>query len=93
MLLTVTRLPSEKIDPFLARFHTIVDKAAQDGQLGMNVRNLSGLLLRGLRVNDERYLKLTEATNGLLPSAQDQLDAMELKIRRMGRVLEHAPGN
>ena len=92
-LMTFTRYPVERIDALLARYDQVRQRARDTGGLMLNVEGMAWVLLRAVGVNDQQLLTLLQPTQGRFPRTTAELDALQVLLRRMGHVIEHAPGN
>ena len=58
-----------------------------------NFHTLTTILLRAADINGTQLINLLQPTLGRFPQNQQQYDAMNLRLRSMGHILEAAPGN
>ena len=58
-----------------------------------NYHTLTTILLRVISIDQNQLINLLQPNNGRLPTDQIQYDLMVSRIRQMGHILEHAPGN
>ena len=80
--------PGENVDAMLARFDEVSARAAEDGQLRMNTPHGAATLLSAAGVTADQFQRLLEPTNGLLPTTNQEFNALRTRLRRMGHVLE-----
>ena len=92
-LMTFQRQRGEDIDTLLTRFDEIRQRARDQGIMIMNVQGLSWLLLRACGVTNQQLIHLLTPLLGQFPATDQQLDVLFTGLRRMGHILEHAPGN
>ena len=92
-LLTFERQGAETVDNIINRFDVVRQLAHDQGQLVISVTGLTWLLLRAIGVSDQQLLTLLAPFNGVFPQNEAQLSQLKTQLRRMGHVLEHAPGN
>ena len=83
----------ETVDDLLARFDILRQRAFDQGQLTMSITGLVWLLLRAVGVDDTQLIQLLQPFQGRVPQTEAELQALRVQLRRMGHVLEHAPGN
>ena len=87
------RSSHETVDDLLARFDILRQRAYDQGQLTMSITGLVWLLFRAVGVNDTQLIQLLQPFQGRVPQTEAELQALRVQLRRMGHVLEHAPGN
>ena len=93
-LMQFRREPGETIDALLSRFMAIRHRAAQGGQgLTMSAEGLAWLILQACGVNHNQLLSILQPFQGRFPNTEAELSAMQMTLRRMGHILEGAPGN
>jgi len=83
----------ERIDDLLTRFDILREPAQAEGQMHMSVQAVVWLLLQASHVSDNQLQQLLQPTHGLFPAGADQFAALQLQMRRMGHIVENAPGN
>ena len=54
---------------------------------------LAWLLIRAVGVSDSQLIQLLQPFGGALPAGEQQFSELTNSIRRMGRIIEQAPGN
>ena len=92
-LLTFDRQGAESVDNIINRFDVVRQRAHDQGQLVMSITGLTWLLLRAIGVSDHQLLTLLAPFNGVFPQTDAELAQLKTQLRRMGHILEHAPGN
>ena len=92
-LLSFGRESNERIDMLLTRFDTTRMRAAETGGLALSYAGLSWLLIRAVGVSDSQLIQLLQPLGGALPADEQQFTELKGAIRRMGRIIENAPGN
>ena len=94
-LLSFARLPhkQERIDEILVRFDVVRQPAFDEGQLTVSITGLTWLLLRAVGISDTQLLQLLAPFGGNFPQTELELQQLKQQLRRMGHILEHAPGN
>ena len=92
-LLSFGRESNERIDMLLTRFDTTRMRAAETGGLALSYAGLSWLLIRAVGVSDSQLIQLLQPLGGALPADEQQFTGLKDSIRRMGRIIENAPGN
>ena len=89
-LMNFDRLPIESIDALITRFMAIRSHAHTGGRMAMTWEGYSHLLLRACRVNPQQMVSLFSPFGGIPPTTEQQVNQMEMAIRRMGHILEGA---
>ena len=93
-LMQFHRNPGEQIDSMLSRFMTLRFRAGQGGQgMAMSWEGYSWLLLKACGVSHHQLLNVLQPYQGRFPGTEAEFNAMQLTLRRMGHILEQAPGN
>ena len=59
----------------------------------MSPEGLAWLLLKACGVNHNQLLSILQPFQGRFPNTEAELNAMQMTLRRMGHILESAPGN
>ena len=77
----------------LARFDIARHESASVGAEMTNYHTLTTILLRACGVNGQQMITLLQPNAGRMPNDQRQYDALVTRLRSMGHILEHAPGN
>ena len=91
--LAFARLPSEDINSMLARYETVRQRAAVEGQISMSVEFCALQIFRACNVAPQHLFTLLQPFDNQLPTTQEQLSAMCRTLRRHGHISEHMPGN
>ena len=92
-MLAFTRLPGESINALLARYETVRQRAAIEGQFVMSIEGCSLQILRACNIQSQHLLTLLQPFGGRLPQNDQQLRDMCTQLRRFGHISEGAPGN
>ena len=92
-LMNFTRNGQERIDDLITRFDTIRTRADQQGQLAISIQGLAWIILRACQVNDMQLMTLLQPFWGLFPADAAQYQTLCTYLRRMGHIIERAPGN
>ena len=92
-LMSFDRNGREPIDQLIIRFDTVRQRANQEGQLTLSVQGLVWILLKACRINDQQLMTLLQPFGGLFPSTNEQYTTLLTHLRRMGHIIERAPGN
>lgn len=92
-LMSFSRKGNENIDALLVRFDSIRTRAAEQGGAIVSVQGVAWLLLRAVGISDQQLLHLLQPFGGLFPANEAELTQLKTSLRRMGHILEHAPGN
>ena len=91
--LAFARLPNEGINSMLARYETVRQRAAVEGQLAMPIEFCALQILRACNVAPQHLFNLLQPFNDQLPSTAEQLSALCRTLRRHGHIAERLPGN
>lgn len=83
----------ERMDSLLARFGLARFEADSVGAGMHNYHTLTTILLRSLSITPDQMINLLQPNGGQMPRDQIQYDLLVSRIRSMGHILEHAPGN
>jgi len=92
-LFNFNRHGSERIDDLLTRFDVLRERAEADGQMQINIQGMVWLLLRACHVTDQQLMALLQPFGGLFPADAAQYTILITHLRRMGHIVENAPGN
>ena len=92
-LMSVHRQNNEAIDALMARFMPLRFRAQQGGGGVMSWAMHSWLLLRACGCNQSQLLTILQPTMGRFPNTEEEFNAMQISLRRMGHILEGAPLN
>ena len=92
-MLAFTRRPGETINALLARYETVRQRAAIEGQIVMSIEGCSLQILRACNIQSQHLLTLLQPFGGRLPQNDQQLRDMCTQLRRFGHISEGAPGN
>ena len=83
----------ENIDALPIRWDMCMEQVRSVRAAIENIHTLCAILLRACRLSQEQILRLLEPSDGRMPTTHAQYDAMIIKPRQMGHILEHTPGN
>ncbi|CAK9060240.1 unnamed protein product [Durusdinium trenchii] len=92
-LMGFTRNGNEPIDSLLVRFDSVRTRAAEQGGAIVSIQGVTWILLRAVGITDQQLLQLLSPFNGLFPSTEAEFTQLKTSLRRMGHILERAPGN
>ena len=92
-LMTFARQPHERIDLLLQRFESLRIRAQEQGGLALSVPGISWLLIRAIGVTETQLMTLLAPFQGTLPANEAQFEDLKAALRRMGHIIEGAPGN
>ncbi|CAE7255900.1 unnamed protein product [Symbiodinium microadriaticum] len=92
-LFNFARLGNERIDELITRFDLTRQRSFDLGQLTMSVTGLAYILLRACEVSDSQLMQLLLPLQGRFPNTEDEFQVLKTQLRRMGHIVEHAPGN
>jgi len=85
-MLAFTRLPGESINALLARYETVRQRAAIEGQFVMSIEGCSLQILRACNIQSQHLLTLLQPFGGRLPQNDQQLRDMCTQLRRVGHI-------
>lgn len=92
-LMGFNRKGNEPIDALLVRFDSIRARAAEQGGAIVSVQGVTWILLRAIGISDQQLIHLLTPFNGQFPATEMELTQLKTGLRRMGHILERAPGN
>ena len=92
-MLAFARRPGETINALLARYETVRQRAAVEGQFVMSIEGCSLQVLRACNIHSQRLFTLLQPFGGRLPQNDQQFREMCTQLRRFGHISENAPGN
>ena len=92
-LMSFHRRGHEPIDALLVRFDSIRTRAAEQGGAIVSIQGVTWILLRAIGVSDTQLIQLLMPFQGLFPATEAELTQLKTALRRMGHILERAPGN
>ena len=92
-MLAFQRRQGEYINSLLARYDTVRQRAAVEGQFTMSIEGCSIQLLRAVGIGHQHLPLLLQPFNGQLPQNEQQFNNLMTQLRRYGHVSENAPGN
>ena len=92
-MLAFTRRPNETINAVLARYETVRQRAATEGQFIMSFEGCSLQLLRTCNIQASQLFILLQPFGGQLPQDEAQFQQLCTQLRRYGHISERSPGN
>ena len=92
-MLAFARRPGETINALLARYETVRQRAAIEGQFVMSIEGCSLQVLRACNIQSQHLFTLLQPFAGRLPQNDQQFRDMCTQLRRFGHISENAPGN
>jgi hypothetical protein len=92
-MLSFHRKPNENINEVLTRYEVVRQRARVEGQFVMSTEGCALQLLRACGVNTTQLMQLLQPFGTNLPSNEMELSQMTQTMKRMGHILEGAPGN
>ena len=92
-MLAFARRSGENINSLLARYETVRQRAALEGQFVMTVAGCSLQILKACGMGPQHLFILLQPFQGRLPSTDAQFRELCTQLRRYGHIQEHAPGN
>jgi hypothetical protein len=92
-MLAFQRRPGEHIDSLLARYETVRQRAAVEGQFAMSIEGCSLQLLRAIGIQSQHLYTLLQPFGGRLPSTDVQFQATTAQLSRHGHISEGFRGN
>jgi hypothetical protein len=93
LILDFEARPGENTDALLIRWDMCMEEVRSVGAAIENLHTLCTILFRACRLSHDQILRFFEPSDGRMPTTQTQYDAMVIKLRQMGHILEHTPGN
>ena len=92
-MLAFARRPGETINALLARYETVRQRAAVEGQFVMSMEGCSLQILRACGIQSQHLFTLLQPFGGRLPQTDAQFREMCTQLRRYGHISEGASGN
>ena len=92
-MLAFSRKPGENINNLLARYETVRQRAAIEGQFVMSVEGCSLQLLRACGIQASHLVTLLQPYQGRLPTTEQQFNELFAQLRRFGHMTEGVQGN
>ena len=92
-MLAFSRRNGETINSLLARYDTVRQRAATEGQFVMSVEGCSLQILRAIGIQHQHLFHLLQPFQGNLPTNDAQFQQLLTQLRRYGHITEGAPGN
>ena len=92
-MLGFSRRPNEGISALLARYETVRQRAAVEGQFIMSFQGCALQLLRVSGVQIQHLFTLLQPYGERLPQTDEQLKDLRAQLRRHGRISEGAQRN
>jgi len=92
-MLAFARRPGETINALLARYETVRQRAAIEGQFVMSIEGCSLQVLRACNIQSQHLFTLLQPFGGRLPQNDNQFRDMCTQLRRYGHISEGARGN
>ena len=87
------RKPGETINALLARYETVRQRAAVEGQFQMSLEGCALQLLRAVGVSPQQLIMLLQPFQGRLPANDQEFQVLVTQLRRYGHIQEGARGN
>ena len=91
--LAFSRKPHDTINALLARYETVRQRAAIEGQFHMSVEGCSLQVLKCCGIQSHHLFILLQPFNGTLPQNEDQFRQLCTQLRRHGHNTEGTRGN
>ncbi len=92
-MLAFTRRPGETINALLARYETVRQRAAVEGQFTMSVEGCALQILRACGIQSHHLFTLLQPFRGQLPQTDQQFQELCTQLRRFGHISEGTQGN
>ncbi len=92
-MLAFNRMPSETINAMLARYETVRQRAAVEGQFVMSVEGCSLQVLRACGIQSHQLFILLQPFGGTLPQTDQHFQQLCTQLRRFGHISEGSHGN
>ncbi len=86
-------VPEVDSDELLARYETVRQRAAVEGQFVMSVEGCSLQMLRACGIQAQHLFTLLQLFRGQLPQTDAQFQDLCTQLRRFGHIAEQARGN
>ena len=83
----------ENVNSLLARYETVRQRAALEGQFVMTVPGCSLQIIRACGMGPQHLFILLQPFQGKLPQTDAQFRELCTQLRRYGHIVENAPGN
>ena len=80
-MLAFARKPGESINALLARYETVRQRAAVEGQFQMSIEGCSLQILRAIGVHSHQLIMLLQPFQGRLPQNDQEFQAMIAQLR------------
>lgn len=92
-MLAFARKPGESINALLARYETVRQRAAIEGQFQMSIEGCSLQLLRACGIQSSHLVMLLQPFQGRFPQTEAEFQAMTAQLRIFGHIHEGTQGN
>ena len=92
-MLAFARKPGENVNSLLARYETVRQRAALEGQFVMTVPGCSLQIIKACGMGPQHLFILLQPSQGKLPQSEPQFRELCTQLRRYGHIAENAPGN
>ena len=92
-MMSFSRRHNESINDVLSRYEVVRARARDEGMFVTPIEGCALQLLRACGVSTQQFFHLLHPFGNRLPTTEAEFRDMTNMMRRMGRILEHAPGN
>ncbi len=92
-MLAFTKRPGETINELLARYETVRQRAAVEGQFVMSIEGCCLQILRAIGIQAQHLFPLLQPFGGQLPQNEQQFGELCTQLRRYGHISEQSRGN
>ena len=92
-MLAFQRKPHENINALLARYESVKQRAAIEGQFVMSVEGCSLQLLRACGIQPSQLFIMLQPFGGQLPQTDEHFNQLCTQLRRFGHMAEGVRGN
>ncbi len=91
-MLAFTKKPGETINELLARYETVRQRAAVEGQFVMSIEGCALQILRAIGIQAQHLFPLLQPFQGQLPPNDQQFQELCTQLRRYGHISERQRG-
>ena len=92
-MMAFARRPGEHINSLLARYETVRQRAALEGQYVLSVPGCALQLMKACGMGPQHLFVLLQPFQGQLPRTDQQFKELCTQLRRYGHIAENTPGN
>ena len=92
-MMAFARRPGENVNSLIARYETVRQRAALEGQFVMTMPGCALQLIKACGMGPQHLFILLQPFQGRLPMNENQFRELCTQLRRYGHIVENAPGN